>query len=495
MARRIEIELTSSRADGTWTWRAAGAREPRGTVEGALLPEGTKVGDVLRADLEDFIDGVQVVSVSPPKAARAEPERIELLGPPSDEPAVRTRGRSASRKDREPRRRRDGRKPRQARDGVQDTDAGRPDAARAGRPPRRRDERPRSPDGGRRQGAPSEHKPKPRRLRPAKVHRTALLESLPAEERPIAEQLLKGGIPAVRHAIQKQNDELRAQGKPEVKADSLLQIAERLRPRVLAAIWRDRADAALAHVDDLDLRDLRSIVNAADDAARDPDARAVAAQLRDALAARVEKEQAAWIAEIAENINEGRVVRALRLSSRPPKAGSPLPADVANRLVAAAGAALTSDTPAQRWATVLDALAYSPIRRRVVPESLPAQLDPDLRTTVARLANRLPEMAHIFDVSPEDAPDADARPGRRGGRGRRGRASRTTASEGTGSDADTANVAGDDNVATAEVATGATVAGEGADAAAANSADGDSVDDTGRDDDSAPKVGAVASED
>jgi len=52
MTRRIDIELTSSRDDGTWTWRAPGARQPRGSLEGSLLPEGTKVGDILRAEAE-----------------------------------------------------------------------------------------------------------------------------------------------------------------------------------------------------------------------------------------------------------------------------------------------------------------------------------------------------------------------------------------------------------------------------------------------------------
>ena len=47
MSRRIEIELTSARSDGTWTWRAAGAREPKGVLEGSLLPSGAKTGDVL----------------------------------------------------------------------------------------------------------------------------------------------------------------------------------------------------------------------------------------------------------------------------------------------------------------------------------------------------------------------------------------------------------------------------------------------------------------
>src|SRR5690606_18786568 len=272
-----------------------------------------------------------------------------------------------------------------------------------------------------------EEKPKPKRLRAGRAHRTALLESVPAEQRPIVEQLLAGGLPAVRKALDKQNEELRAAGKPEVKADELLRVAEELRPKALAAVWRDRAEAAIAIIDDLDLRDLRSVVNAAGDAGRDEEARALAAQLREALDSRVEKEHAAWLAELAETVSAGRVVRALRLSSRPPKAGAPIPGDVATQLAEATAASLTDETGPDRWATVLDALAYSPVRRRVIPQSLPAKLTPALRATIARLASRLPEIAHIFDIEPDPAAEratrgqARRRPGgRKGGDDRKG---------------------------------------------------------------------------
>ena len=240
---------------------------------------------------------------------------------------------------------------------------------------------------------------------------------MPAEQRPIAEQLLAGGIPAVRQAIEKQNEELKAAGKTEVKPDALLRVAEELRGKATAAAWRDRAEAAAAIVDDLDLRDLRSVVNAAGDAGRDDEAKALAAQLREALANRVEKEHSAWLAELADTVKAGRVVRALRLSSRPPKAGAPIPGDVATELAEATAASLTSETGPDRWATVLDALAYSPVRRRVVPQSLPDKLNADLRATIARLATRLPEIAHIFDIEPDPAAERAARnAGRRGGR-------------------------------------------------------------------------------
>src|SRR5699024_9541887 len=124
--------------------------------------------------------------------------------------------------------------------------------------------------------------------------------------------------------------------------------------------------------EELDLRDLRSVVVAADSGAKDDEARQLAAQLREGLSRRVEQEQSRWLSELADTLAEGRVVRALRLSSRPPKAGAPLPAELAAKLGEAASAALTSDTATDRWATVLDALSFSPVRLTVAPASKPA---------------------------------------------------------------------------------------------------------------------------
>ena len=72
---RMEIELTSTRDDGQWTWRAAGARQPRGTVADVLVPAGNSVGDVLRVEVVHSKDGIEGTTVrvhseessSPPK--------------------------------------------------------------------------------------------------------------------------------------------------------------------------------------------------------------------------------------------------------------------------------------------------------------------------------------------------------------------------------------------------------------------------------------------
>lgn len=407
MSRRIDIELTSERPDGVWTWRAAGAKQPKGELDGALLFSGAKVGDVVRADADFDIDGITVTGVLPPKGARPEPERIEVIGSPTKLEPVTT---TLARKGKGDRDR--GRGGRRDRDGDRGDRGERRD--RGDRGPRNRDDRPdrerreRKPrpegEGNRRPHRPPrpepEPKPKPKRLKAGRTHRNAVLAELPPEQRPIAEQVLKGGIPAVRQAVDKQNETLTTEGKPLVKAEPLVALAEQMLPRLKTAEWRDKAEAALADVDELDLRDLRSVIVAADSAARDDETRAMADQLRAALNRRVEEEHAAWLAEIEANLAEGRSVRALRLSSRPPKAGAPLPPELATRLAEATAASLTSEVTQERWATVLDALAFSPVRLTVVPESLPAVPGDALLAEIARLASQIPQIATVFGVEP-----------------------------------------------------------------------------------------------
>src|SRR5580698_10304735 len=91
MSRRIDIELTSKVGDASWTWRAAGARQPKGVVAGAMVPDGEAVGAVLRADVEIGLEGIEVLSLTSVKPARS-PEkvegRIEVVGTPKRAPDV-----------------------------------------------------------------------------------------------------------------------------------------------------------------------------------------------------------------------------------------------------------------------------------------------------------------------------------------------------------------------------------------------------------------------
>ena len=397
MSRRIEVELTSTRDDGTWTWRAAGAKLPKGELNGSLLFAGAKVGDVVRADAEFLLDGIEILSVLPPKGARREPERIEVIGTPrrEDEPLVTTKlapkGRG-DRRDRRPRREDDDRGDRRERRPRRDGESGGSQDARRARGDREHHSRPPRPT------KPAPERPKAKRLRAGRTHRNALLATLPPEQKPIAEQVLRGGVPAVRQALEKQNEERRAAGDTPVPTEAIVKMAEDLTPSLRAAEWRDRAEAALADMGELDLRDLRSVVVAADAGARDDDSRELAEKLRAGLAARVESEQTAWLAEIGELLDGGRAVRALRVSSRPPKAGAPLPPELATRLAEAAAASLTAETGQDRYATVLDALAYSPVRSQVVPQGVPAEPSDQLLTAVRKVATRLPEIATRFGI-------------------------------------------------------------------------------------------------
>ena len=79
MSRRIDIELTSARDDRTFTWRAAGARQPKGVVDAATLPSGSAVGDVLKVEIDTGLDGSEITQVIPGRTSRHEPERIELV--------------------------------------------------------------------------------------------------------------------------------------------------------------------------------------------------------------------------------------------------------------------------------------------------------------------------------------------------------------------------------------------------------------------------------
>src|ERR687893_130315 len=108
MSRRIEVELTSDRGDGTWTWRAAGAKQPKGVLGADLLYPGVKVGDVVRAEADFDIDGITVLSVQAPRSARSEPERLELLGPARPFEPVISNVTGRDRDDRPPRPRREG---------------------------------------------------------------------------------------------------------------------------------------------------------------------------------------------------------------------------------------------------------------------------------------------------------------------------------------------------------------------------------------------------
>lgn len=416
MSRRIEIELTSARPDGTWTWRAAGAREPKGVLATAILPDGSKVGDIMKAEVEVELDGNTVLNVARVKGKAEKSGLIEILPSATPFEAVTQqlagRGRSdrgdRDRRDRPPRRPDGDRPPRADGDRRPRTDGDRSGAPGADRRPRPDGDRPaRGPGAGDRRPRPNftpppelPQRPKPKRLKPGRAHRTAVLADLPEEQRAVAERALQGGIPAVRQAVQEQNTRLKAEGKEEIPAAGLIQMAEQLLPKLRVAEWLDRAEAAKADLAELALPDLRSVVASGEDpvVARDEATRALAAELKQALVSKQESETLLWLDDITAALGVGRVIRALKLSSQPPKAGVPFPPELATRLAEGATASLTTDAAPDRWAAVLEAAAFAPVRAHIKPSAAPTQSSDELTATVKRLAPALPHIAALFGI-------------------------------------------------------------------------------------------------
>ncbi len=403
MSRRIDIELTSKTGDGSWTWRAAGARQPKGTVDGALVPPGEAVGAVLRADVEIGLEGIEILSLATAKPARS-PEktegRIEVKGTPRRAPDVSVilaPGSDKRRRDRdddgERRDRRGGGNRRGPGGGGGE---GRGDERGGDRPPR-------GAGGPRRPGArrPGEGDGRPARgERPvaptSTVHRNAMLAALRPEQIPVAEQLLRGGLQAVRQAIEAQNTSNKAAGKPPVASDALLGMADELLPVVRLADWKDRASVAQVSGKDYRLRELRAVVAASRTVNLDDEGRTMAKALQESLDQRTTALREEWLARISNALNDGRVQQAVEASIRPPEPGTRCPAELAVRLAAAAGEAMTADLAPEDWMRLLDAVVASPVRRTVKPAGIP---DDEVAKQAARnAAGAVPALAKLLGL-------------------------------------------------------------------------------------------------
>ncbi len=418
MAHRIEVELTSQTGDTTWTWRAAGAKQPRGTVEASLVPEGSGVGSVLRAEVETTLDGTTVTALLPPKAKGdlRNVERIEVLGTPKSGPDVNVVLASKSK------RRRDDRSE-GPRDGARRPADRRPRSDSGDRGPRT-DTRSRgrqatgapSEDGGRKRagsarpgGRESAGRDHPRRLTPSSTYRNAALAELPPEQLPVAEQLLKGGLPAVRQAIEEQNTRARAESRPEVTPGPLLSLAEQLLPKINLASWKDRAASARVAGKDVPLRELRSIVASASTVTLDEEGSEMASSLRTTLDQRVTALRERWVERITSALDDGRTVEAIRASIRPPEPAARLSSELAVRLASAAGEAMSAGTPSAEWLALLEVVVESPVRRTVKPAGLPTDADEAVLTAARQASGYVPELARLMGI-PIPPPPGPRRP-------------------------------------------------------------------------------------
>jgi hypothetical protein len=429
MGHRIEVELTSRTDESTWTWRAAGAKLPRGTVSAELVPAGTAVGSVLRAEVEMTLDGTTVTALLAPKG-KSEPkavERIEILGTPQKGPDVNVvlagKGKGKRRRDdygdgdRDGSTRPSGRGPRADGEGHGRGGTARPpraDGARkegapagAGGPGGRRTG-PARPGG--REGGPRDRGERgDRRPAASTVYRNAALAELRPEQLPVAEQLLRGGIPSVRQAIQEQNARARAEGRPEVTEAPLMAMAEELRPIINLATWKDRASVARSAGKDTPLRELRSIVASASTVTLDDEGTEMVKALRTSLTERITALRERWVERITTALDEGRVVDAVRTSIRPPEPSARLSAELAVRLADAAGQAMSADTSPEEWKALLEVVVECPVRRTVKPAGLPAGADEALLVEARKAAGYVPELARLLGI-PIPPPPGPRRP-------------------------------------------------------------------------------------
>ena len=358
MSRRIDIELTSQTGDGSWTWRAAGARQPKGAVDGALVPAGEKVGAVLRADVDVGLEGIEILSLTATKPARS-PEktegRIEVKGTPKRAPDVSVVLAPGSGKRRARRRRRPWRARR------------RPGTARrrpahcahpTARPTAARDEHGERPALAADRAGPVGDAPATAKAAPARgerpvtptstVHRNAMLAALRPEQIPVAEQLLRGGLQAVRQAIEAQNTAAKAAAQAS---------GRRRRPHGHGRRAPARRPAGGLEGPRLGGPDGRARTTGCASSAPsstasrtvnlDEEARAMAKALQESLDQRTTALREEWLARITNALNDGRVLQAVEASIRPPEPGTRCPAELAVRLAGAAGEAMTADAGAR----------------------------------------------------------------------------------------------------------------------------------------------------
>ena len=377
---RMEIELTSKQSDGTWTWRAAGAKLPKGSLDGSLLSDTSSIGDIIRVETEQFVDGISVISVLSSREKKSSPELLEVVGSGKEEPLVTT---SLNKK-------------KQRR--------GKPRSQKEGRNQRSPKNRERAPQKKPRRARTLSPISTGKRLKQKHIHRDAVIASLPDEAQFLAKELSQKGISGLRSMIEEQNKVAASSNEPPIPSELLLRVAEQIQPQLRTADWRDRAEAALKGMQSIDLRDLRSVVVASDVAAKDSETRDLAEELKKGLTSRIEAEHAKWLSGIEEALKEDRIVRALRMSSYPPKAGAPLPEEILTSLTEGANANLTKETYQDRWITVLDALSLSPVRERVVPESLPENPEKELLDAITELSMKIPSIAALFGIKPTQPP-------------------------------------------------------------------------------------------
>ncbi|MHB1208631.1 MAG: hypothetical protein ACYC1I_02860 [Acidimicrobiales bacterium] len=443
MSRRIEIEITSLNGDVA-TWRAAGAKLPKGVLSTSLVPGGPVIGGIYRADIEQFMEGIEVLAVLPPKTASPlDPrhERVELLPKAAQGPDVivtyAPKGRGGARREggrdggRDGEGRRDASKRPAGRPQSKDRSPGAPSGARPERGPRsetgsRPERGPRSEAGSRPERGPRSDRSSggARSARPGRgerpsgpaappmttTYRNALLATLSPEQLPVAEQLLRGGMPAVRTAVAEQNKNATAQGRPTIDPATIERIAEDLLAKTTLALWKDKAAGAIGAGRELRLRDLRAVVTAAKTVSLDDEGRSQLKELQSNLSARLEVLRTQWNERLEAAVASKNVPEALRLVARPPDMSTRVSAEMATKVVTITSEALTSDLDVAKWQEIVNLTVDTSIRRNVKPVGIPN--DDACKALAVKNAGAIPEFAKLLGMKVPPPPPPTRTPRR-----------------------------------------------------------------------------------
>ncbi len=411
MSRRIEIEITSLNGDVA-TWRAAGAKLPKGTLSAALVQGGAVVGNVYRADVENYMDGIEVIAILPPKTASPldpRKERLEIIVKENTGPDVvvtyapKGRGGRRDGERREGDRKDSKRSP--SRPGSKDR-GGAPTGEKSERGPRTerpaRSDRPARPSGARTGGpvvAPI-----------TTIYRNALLATLSPEQLPVAEQLLRGGMPAVRSAVAEQNKNAAAQGRPTIDAETIDRIAEELLGKTNLALWKDKAAGAIGAGRELRLRDLRAVVTSAKTVSLDDEGRLQLKELQTALTSKVDHLRTVWNEKLETALNSKNVAETLRLVARPPDMSTRVTAEMAAKVVTMTSEALTAELDPAAWNEIVTLAVDTSIRRNIKPVGIPA--NEVSKALAIKNAGAIPELAKLLGM-PVPPPPPPSRAPRR----------------------------------------------------------------------------------
>ena len=410
MSRRIEIEITSINGEVA-TWRAAGAKLPKGSLATSLLPSGTSAGAEFRADVEQNMEGVEVLAVLPVKTASPldlRGERIVIAPKVHTGPDIQVtyapKGGKGRRDGDGPRPRREGDDSRPRRDdkGSRGPRAGGPAGEggdKGGRPARPRTNDRRGPRPERPTGPPM-----------LTVHRNAFLATLNPEQLPVAEQLLRGGLPAVRTAVAEQNKTATAQGRTTVNADAIDRIATDLLGKANLAMWKDRAAGAQSAGRDLRLRDLRPVVTSAKTVNLDDEARTMLKDLQAQLTSQIEILSTEWLSKIAAAIESKNALEALTLAARPPEFRMQVASESAAAIAALASESLNENLAPAQWIALVQAAVASPMHRTIKPTGIPA--DEACRNEAIKVAGAIPELAKLLGMRVPPPPPRTVTPRR-----------------------------------------------------------------------------------